>query len=168
MPSRLPPGLRGRAKTVFAAALDSATQNTNGTQGTTHDCTWTPTTNDAAYIDGFTGGDSVITFLAPGFYVVDVSLVITDSAVNNRHTIRGDLIHEDDTPSALYTHALGSMYIRDDAGTYDSGSLGGQRIIVAAAGDRLILRTTVQDTQTTTGNAYLDQSLTAVRIQRLA
>ena len=154
------------ATTIFEATLSSATQNCNGTVGSTHDFTWTPTTNNATYIDTFSGGDSVVTFVSAGEYVLDTQVVVTDSAANNRTIFTLHLIHENSTPTELHDGVMGCAYVRDDAAAYDSGGVGGQGITVfAAAGDRLIVRRTTLDTGGSAGLCYASQSDSKLRIQ---
>ena len=155
------------ATSIFEAALSSATQNCNGTTGSTSDFTWTATTNNATYITSFTGGDSEIVITSAGEYVVDAALVVLNSATNNRHTILGTVLHLNSSDVQQWEHHIGAMYIRDDAATYDSGAVAGQQTIYASAGDKIILRRTVLDTQDSTGNCYADQSSTVIRILKI-
>lgn len=155
------------ALSIFEATLSSATQNCNGTQGSTFDFTWTTSVNNATYITSFTNGNSVITLTEAGEYLVAAQIIVLNSALTGRLIFTGQIIHQDSTPTTLWDQTLGAPYIRDGAANYDSGGLGGQQTIFASAGDRLILRRTVLDTANSASNVYASQTDTKIRVQKI-
>lgn len=155
------------ALSIFEATLSSATQNCNGTQGSTFDFTWTASVNNGTYITSFTNGNSAITLTEAGEYLVDAQIIVLNSALSGRMIFTGQIIHQDSTPTTLWDQTLGAPYIRDQAANYDSGGLGGQQTIFASAGDRIILRRTVLDTANSASNVYASQTDTKIRIQKI-
>lgn len=156
-------GITVTSTVVFEGTLSSATQNTNATS---HDYTWDDATEHADV--SHTDGDSEVILSVAGEYQLSPEIVVTDGAANNRQMWALYVDHLNSADVSQYEYLAGSsVYIRDDASTYDEGAASGQIRLVVAAGDKVIVRTKRLDAQTGSGNNYADQTQSRLRIERI-
>lgn len=150
--------------TVFQAALSSTTQNTNATS---HDYTWNSSTKDTAHVTHTDGGSEIT--LAAGDYRIFPEIVVTNGAANNRQTWALYLDHLNSSDTSYYEFLVGaSVYIRDDASTYDEGAAAGCIPLIVSANDKIIIRSKRLDAQSSGGNNYADQTQSRLRIDRIS
>ncbi len=99
---------------------------------------------------------------------VHCSVFAMDNGVNNRSTYALRVEHRNSSDTLLDTYYLDSMYIRDDANTYDSGGMGAATIrLFVAASDYIQVETEVLDVQTTTGTVNADTTRSLIKIDRI-
>lgn len=152
--------------TEVLAGTATASQSIHGASGTTTPVGWDATTNIATEIETFTNGNTSIEFINSGEYDVHAS-VFTEQGANNRSTYSLALLHKDSSDVTKRTYYLDSMYIRDDANTYDSGLMGFNKRLNVVAGDKIEVVIEVLDVQTTSATVNLDTTKSQIFIDRV-
>lgn len=160
-------GATPAATTIFAA---STVSNIHGAGNSTQAMAYTATVNNAIYVDTFVALDTeIVANVASGTdeWMVTCEVGIENSTINNRSTYRLVLTHTDSLDAEIRKYGLETIYIRDDASTYDEGIMHGQRRIFVSNGDKLKITVEVLDTQTGTGTLPAVASLSPITIDRI-
>lgn len=157
--SNLPTAL----STVFEGTATAST-NIHTTVGSAVSVPWDSTTNNAAYIDTHSDGDSTLVIEGERLLEIDFS-VSTQEGANNRNTYRLQLVHTDSADVVKATFHRGEMYIRDDTNAYDSGGLGSPVTIRANDGDKLIVQVVTVDAQTVTATVNLTTAQSRILVR---
>lgn len=153
------------AANILVALADTGV-NIHGAAGTSVNINWNASVNDTDQVT-FTDGTAEIILDNAGQIRVHASIGIIDSAINNRSTYRMEMAHLTDLDVEIYTYLGSGAYVRDDAAQYDSGIMFGHFELNVSAGDKLIIRSIVSDTQTAAGTVNADTTLTKLKIERL-
>jgi hypothetical protein len=158
----------GPTENVIFTGTKTASQNINGAEGTEVNVTWDVSSQDTGEVTSFTSGDSTVQITNAGWINIHASVIVNDSAANNRTIIMISLVHNNASDVEQYTYRGDVQYNRDDAAAYDSsGGCIDKSMMYVAAGDKLIIQTRILDDGTSTSNIFPDTTYSKIRIARI-
>jgi len=151
---------------VIESSACNVNQNVNDA---TENIYWkTMSTHNTSHITWADGqGGYYFEFDTAGEYMVYCTLVVTDSASNDRLNWVTYVTHMNSSNTEIYSYGIGGGYIRDDHSPYDSAGHGGGVRLIVNANDRVKINTKRLDTETTSGNAYLNTTESKIKIDKI-
>jgi hypothetical protein len=159
-------GPGGPVSSVFSIIANGAPDDTVNIHGAKDTVTSVPFagTNDVAYM---TIEIDHLACVQDMELMIDFSLSIEDTAVNNRNTYMGQVYHTDSGDSPIFTHKTNTVYVRDDNSDYDTGIMSGQFRVFVSAGDKIYFEVKVKDAQTDSGAVTLSNIESQIQVKRI-